>query len=172
MSLLRRIARGTLMILGVLFVLGGVGALLPREHVAMEIVELKAPPAAVYAALRGFEEAPTWRSGLQRVEILPKQGDRLRYREFGGEGPMTFEVLQDVPDQRLVVQIADIHLAFGGRWVFQLAPTEGGGTRLSLAEVGDIPNPLIRFFAHYIFGFHGTIEQYVADLQAHLAKTT
>lgn len=170
MSQLRRLLRGVLIFFGILFVLGGVGALLPREHVAMKVVELPAPPAKVYAAIRDVERAPSWRSGVKTVEILPAQGERQRYREVGDEGPITFEILQDVPEQRLVVQIADIHLSFGGRWVFQLAPGAGGGTQLSLAEVGDIPNPLIRFFAHYFFGFHGSIEQYLSDLQAHLGK--
>ncbi len=170
MSQLRRILRGVLIFLGILFVLGGFGALLPREHVAMKIVELPDPPAKVYAAIRDVEHAPSWRSGVSKVEILPKQGERQRYREFGDDGPITFDILQDVPEQRFVVQIADIHLSFGGRWVFQLSPSESGGTKLSLAEVGDIPNPLIRFFAHYFFGFHGSIEQYLTDLRAHLGK--
>lgn len=172
MSLPRRLVRGALTFSAILFVLGGFGALIPREHVAMEIVDLPQPPAAVYAALRDVEKAPGWRSGLSRVEVLPKQGDRARYREFGDDGAMTFDVLEEVPDRRFVVQIADIHLAFGGRWVFQLSPGASGGTRLTLAEVGDIPNPLIRFFAHNLFGFHGTIGQYVADLKAHLAKAS
>ncbi len=40
MSLPRRLVRGALTFSAILFVLGGFGALIPREHVAMEIVDL------------------------------------------------------------------------------------------------------------------------------------
>ncbi|HEY8375856.1 MAG TPA: hypothetical protein VIK91_05165, partial [Nannocystis sp.] len=63
----------------------------------------------------------------------------------------------------------DIHLPYSGRWVFQFAPTESGGTRLTLTEVGDVTNPVLRLFGTAV-GFEGSIKEYLADLRAHLSK--
>lgn len=167
----RSIIRGIVYVgyfLAFLLLLGFFGALLPREHVSMETIELPAPPEAVYATLRDVTSAPTWRTGLTSVELLPKRGDREVYREHGADGPLTLEVVEDIPGKRLVTQVADLGLPFSGRWVFQLAPSESGGTRLTLAEIGDVPNPLIRFLGHYLFGFDSTVDQYAADLRRHL----
>lgn len=167
----RRLLRGALWLAALLFALSFWGGHLPREHVAMETVELQAPPARVYAAVRDLESAPTWRTGVTQVEALPPRGDRPAYRETSTEGALTLEIVEDVPEKRLVTQVADLGLPFAGRWVFQLEPTASGGTRLTLSEIGDIPNPLLRLFAHYVFDLDAGIEQYLADLQAHLAKT-
>lgn len=166
----RRLLRGALWLVAVLFALSFWGGHLPREHVAMETVELPAPPAQVYAIVRDLENTPNWRTGVTAVEALPPRGDRPLYRQLGTKGPLTLEIVEDVPDQRVVTGIADVGVAFGGRWVFQLEPTASGGTRLTMAEIGDIPNPLIRWFAHYVYDLDTGIDQYLADLQAHLSK--
>jgi uncharacterized membrane protein len=166
----RRALRAALYVLGVFSLVSLCGSLTPREHIAMQTVELPAPPAEVYAAVRDFEAAPTWRTGLDRVEVLPDRNDRVVYREIGDDGAITFQVTDDRPNQRLVTEIADVGLAFSGHWVFQFAEAEGGGTRLTLTEVGDVPNPVLRFLANTTFGFEGGIEQYLADLRTHLSK--
>lgn len=166
----RRLLRGALWLAAILFALGFWGGHLPREHVAMETVELQASPAQVYTAVRDLESAPTWRTGVKQVEALPPRGDRPAFRQLDGDGAITLEVVEDVPEKRFVTEIADLGLPFGGRWVFQLEPTPSGGTRLTLAEIGDIPNPVLRLFAHYVFDLDAGIHQYLADLQAHLGK--
>lgn len=166
----RRLLHGALYLAGLLFALGFWGGHLPREHVAMATVELQAPPAQVYKAVRDLESAPTWRPGLVKVEPLPPRADRPAYLQTDADGAMTLEIVEDVPGKRVVTQIADLGLPFAGRWVFQLEPTEAGGTRVTLAEIGDIPNPLLRLFAHHVFDLDAGIEQYLADLQAHLGK--
>lgn len=168
----RRVVTGVLYFTAFVLLLGFVGALLPRDHVAMETADLPAPPEAVYAAIRNVEAAPTWRTGLTRVEILPQHNDRDVYREHGADGPLTLEVVEDVPNRRVVTEIADLGLMFAGRWVFVLTPNESGGTRLTLSELGDVQNPLVRFFGHYVFGFDGSIAQYMTDLRRHLGATT
>ena len=168
----RRVIVGVLYFTTFVVALGFFGALLPREHVAMETAELPAPPESVYAVLRNLEAAPTWRSGLARVEVLPKRGEREIYREHGDHGPMTLEIVEDIPNRRFVTAIADLDATFGGRWVFELTPTESGGTRLTLSELGDIPNPLVRFLAYHLWGFDGSIAQYMTDLRRHLGART
>lgn len=164
----RRVVRGVLYFTAFVLSLGFFGALLPREHVSMETVELPAPPEAVYAALRDVASAPKWRTGLERIEPLPKRGDREVYREHGSHGALTLEIVEDVPNKRFVTQVADIGLPFSGRWVFDLTPTESGGTRVLLAEIGDVPNPLIRFIVHYVRGYNSGVDQTAADLKKHL----
>lgn len=167
----RRALRVVLWLLGVFVLITTLGAMCtPRQHIAMESVVLPVAPEVVYAAVRDIESAPSWRSDLQRVEVLPDRGDNRVYREIGDDGATTFEVTEDRPNERLTTQIADVGRAFSGRWVFQFAPAEGGGTRLTLTEIGDVPNPALRFLASTIFGWEGSMRQYLGDLQAHLAK--
>jgi hypothetical protein len=168
----RRLLRGALWLAAILFALSFWGGHLPREHVAMETVELPAPPAEIYKIVRDLEGTPTWRTGVTAVEALPPRGDRPAYRQLGDDGPLTLEVVEDVPGKRFVTGIADLGLPFGGRWVFQIEPSASGGTRLTLSEIGDIPNPLLRLFAHYVFDLDAGIDQYLADLQARLSRSS
>lgn len=168
----RRLLRGALWLVVLLFALSFWGGHLPREHIAMESVELQAPPARVYAAVRDLEKTPKWRPGVTRVEPLLSKSEAAppAYRQWDADGALTLEVIEDIPEKRVVTRIADLGLPFAGRWVFQIEPTPSGGTRLTLAEIGDIPNPLLRLFAHYVFDLDAGVEQYLADLQAHLAR--
>lgn len=166
----RRAVRGALYFLGVFTVITTCGSMTPRQHIAMESAELGAAPGVVYATIRDVAAAPAWRSDLDRVEIVPDAGDRQLYREIGDDGATTFEITEDIPNERLVTEIADPGRVFTGRWVFQLAPTEAGGTRLTVTEVGDVPNPVLRLLASTLFGFDGAIRQYLGDLQTHLGR--
>lgn len=166
----RRVLRGALYLLGIFTVLAAFGATTPRQHVAMEIAELGAAPEVVYAAVRDVAAAPAWRSDLDRVEILPDSGERPVYREIGDDGATTYEITEDIPNERLVTEIAEPGRSFTGRWVFQFAAREDGGTRLTVTEVGDVPNPVLRFFASTIFGFDAGIRQYIGDLRTHLDR--
>jgi uncharacterized protein YndB with AHSA1/START domain len=166
-----RVARVALAFLGVFAFIFMCGSSMPRQHIAMETVNLAAAPEVVYKAVRDLETAATWRSDLQRVEIVETKGDRVVYREIGDGGVTTFQLTEDVPNERLVTEITDIGKAFSGRWVFQFAPAEGGGTRLTITEVGDVTNPVLRFFAGTFFGYEGAIRQYIRDLEGHLPRS-
>lgn len=167
----RRVARVVLWLLGVFAFIAVCGSFTPRQHIAMESVVLPAAPEVVYQAVRDVEGAAAWRSDVERVELLPDKGDLPVYREVG-DGVTTYQITEDIPNERLVTEIADVGKAFSGRWVFQFAPAEGGGTRLTVTEVGDVPNPALRFLAGTIFGFDGAIRRYLDDLQGHLAKAS
>lgn len=169
MAMPRRALRVVLWLLGVCVLVTTGGLFMPRQHIAMESVIVPAAPAVVYAAVRDVESAPAWRSDLDRVELLPERNEHRVYREIGDDGANTFEVTEDLPNERLVTEIADPGRSFTGHWVFQFAPAEGG-TRVTLTEVGDVPNPALRFLAGTIFGFEGSIRRYLGDLQAHLGK--
>lgn len=167
----RRALRVALYALGACTVVSVWGAHMPREHIAMQTIELPVPPAEVYAVVRDVEATPSWRTGVEKVEFLPDRGDRKIYRETGDDGTITFEIAEDRPNERFVTAIADIDRAYSGRWVFQFAPAEGGGTRLTITEVGDVTNPVLRFFAGTFFGYEGAIRQYIRDLEGHLPRS-
>lgn len=171
MAMPRWVLRVVLGLLGLLAFGAFCGSHMPREHIAMESVVLPVAPEVVYNAVRDIESAPAWRSDLERVEVLPDHGDRRVYREIGDDGATVFEITEDVPNERITTEIADVGRSFAGRWVFQFAPAEGGGTRVTLTEVGDVPNPALRFFVRATVGFEGSVHRYLGDLQAHLGKS-
>ena len=77
---------------------------------------------------------------------------------------MTYEITEMQPPHKLVSKIADDDLPFGGRWTYELRESEGGGTRITITENGKIYNPIYRFMARYLFGYHATLENYLKAL--------
>ena len=65
------------------------------------------------------------------------------------------------------MRIADPKLPFGGRWIYELAPSEGA-TRLTITEDGFITNPVFRFLSRTVFSTASTLEKFLVDLGAHL----
>jgi uncharacterized protein YndB with AHSA1/START domain len=152
---------------GVLILVVGIvvagGYALPVGHVAARTASLTLPPDRVFAAITDVDAYPTWRSGLERVETLSRTP--LRWREHGRD-TLTLEVVETSPPSRLVTRIADLDLPFGGTWTYELA-AEGGGTRITVTERGEVYNPAFRFLSRFVFGHTATIDQYLADLEAY-----
>ena len=142
-----------------------VGALLPRHHEASRSIVLSAPPAEVYRTITDFANAPTWRKGLTRVEIL----DASRFREHGEHDAVTYDVKRKEPDRLLVTEIADKNLGYSGSWTYSLVP-EGNGTRLTITERGDVSNVVFRFLSRFVFGHTKTIDDYLGSLSTHLSS--
>lgn len=159
-----------------ILVLGGLAALLlaiiafgyalPVTHAATREAGLPAPPDRVFAALTDVEAFPKWRSDVEAVEVTART-PHLQWRERGSDGTIAFEVQESDPPRRLVTRIADRTLPFGGAWTFTLQP-EGGGTKLTITENGEVYNPLFRVMSRFVFGHTATIDRYLRDLQEHL----
>ena len=143
-----------------------VGYALPVAHVASRDATLSAPPERVFAALTEVERYPSWRSDVKSVELLPWAA-APRWREHGSNGAITFERTELQPPNRIVTRIADTDLAFGGTWTYELTP-EGGGTRLTITERGEVYNPVFRFMSRFVFGHTATMEKFLADLRSYL----
>ncbi len=161
-----------LIVVAVLVILGlvlGVGAALPERHVARVRARLGPPPLEVFAAIRDVKGATEWRTGLKRVEVLSKEGETLRWKEYGRDGEITFVREEAVPPARLVYRIDDAALPFGGRWIYELQP-DGKGTRLEITEEGTVRNPLFRVVSRFVTGHYRTLEQYVRDLGQHFEE--
>lgn len=141
-----------------------IGAMLPREHVASRSARIARPPAEVYAAIRDFESLPKWRADVQRVEMLGLAEGRLRFREHGAHGAVTYEVVEEIANRKLVTRIADRDLGYSGSWTYELRP-DGDGTLVTITENGEVSNPLFRFLSRFVFGQTATMERYLEALQ-------
>ena len=47
---------------------------------------------------------------------------------------------------------------------------DGGGTRLTITEDGEVYNPLFRFVSRFIMGHTSSIDRYLADVQKALTR--
>ncbi len=161
-------------ILGVLAVLVAlvvvivaIGYALPVKHVASRQARFPQSPDKVFAVITNVADFPAWRPSVKRVEVLPANNGRTRFREIGSDGSILYETDSVVEGTRLVNRIADPSLPFGGGWIYDLAP-DGNGTRLTITEDGEVYNAVFRFVSRFIMGHTRTIDQYLADLRKRL----
>ena len=52
-----------------------------------------------------------------------------------------------VPLWRRVTRIADRNLPFGGTWMVEIVPADGG-SKVTITENGEVYNPFFRFASH------------------------
>jgi len=163
--------RWILVVLGVLValvvVIVAIGYALPVKHVASRQARLGQTPDKVFAVITKVEDFPAWRPSVKRVEVLPANNGKSRFREIGSDGSILFETDSVVQGKRLVNRIADPSLPVGGRWIYDLAP-DGSGTLLTITEDGEVYNPVFRFVSRFIMGHTKTIDQFLADLHKRL----
>ncbi len=134
-----------------------IGAMLPKQHSASRTARLKAPPEEVWRVITDVNSFPSWRD-VKRVEILPPRNGHRVWREIDRHNQtITLEAEEEIPPRRLVTRIADRNLPFGGTWTWDVASV-GEGSDLTITENGEIYNPIFRFVARYILGYHATID--------------
>ncbi|MFN7972266.1 MAG: SRPBCC family protein [Acidobacteriota bacterium] len=143
--------------------LAATGFCIPRTHVAASRIRVNATPTAVFQLLEDRRGATSWRADLTSVEILPDHDGHPVFRETGSVGPMTLEVVLAEPPRKMITQIADPDLPFGGRWIYEIAP-DGDGAVVTITEEGEIKNPVFRTMARFVFGYHGAELQYLRAL--------
>ena len=164
-----------LMVLGVLVALVLlvvlVGWLLPVGHHATREATLRVSPARLFALLTTPEDFPKWRTGVKRIELVPRDsGGQQQFREVSGYGTILFTITRAVPDRELVTQIADRGLPYGGGWTYELIPAGADSTTLRLTENGEIYNPLFRFVSRFIIGYHSSLDRYLRDVGKHFGQ--
>ena len=156
-----------------LMVLAGIVALigsrLPKAHVASRSILLRRPPHDVYAVVRDFDSAPKWRADLKRIDVDAQPGRPVYFREEGKNGTINYELVEDVPAQRMVTRIRDTDLGFSGQWTYSFTP-ENSGTRVTIREDGEVSNVLFRFMSRYVFGQTATIDSYLKSLAKHFGE--
>ena len=144
-----------------------IGSRLPRSHVASRTILLHRAPQDVYAVVRNFESAPKWRSDVKQVEV---EGS-VYFREVGKNGTVNYELVEDVPDEKMVTRIRDTDLGYSGQWTYMFAP-ENGGTRVTIREDGEVSNVIFRFMSQHVFGQTATIDSYLTSLAKHFGEDT
>ena len=123
--------------------------------------------------MRDFAAAPTWRSDVKSIELLPPRDGGVCYRETTNHGAITYRVLEDRPGEKLVTEIADKNLPFGGTWTFEFAETGANGSgSVRITERGEVKNVIFRFVARFVFGHTRTMETYLRDLGSKLGEST
>jgi len=141
-----------------------IGSRIPRGHRATSRIRLEHPPEMVWAVIRNFEDLPRWWPEVRTTERLADQLGQERYRQtLGNNFEMTLVVAESVPRERLRTVIeTGPGAAFGGAWMYELAPL-GAGTEVQLTEEGWIRPPLFRLMARLV-GYHRTLDGYLAAL--------
>lgn len=140
-----------------------VGSRLPTAHIASRSIRLNQPPEGVYAVVRDFGSAPQWRLEVKGVEMTGEEQGPVRFRENAGNGVINYELLEDVPGERIVTRIADRDLGYSGSWTYEFTP-DGKGTRVTITENGEVSNVFFRFMSYYVFGHTSTLDQYLKAL--------
>lgn len=160
-------------IVGSLVVLVGImaliGSTLPKTHVASRSILLHKSPQDVYAVARDFGSTAKWRDDVKQVEVQAPQGGPVYFREEGKNGTVNYELVEDVPAQRMVTRIRDTDLGYSGQWTYIFA-AGNGGTRVTIREDGQVSNVLFRFMSRYIFGHTATIDSYLQSLAKHFGE--
>ena len=156
------IVGGVLVIFGVMAL---IGSMLPKAHVASRSILLHRTPQDVYEVVRDFGSAPKWRADVKRIEVETP----VYFREEGKHGTVNYELVEDVPAQRMVTRIRDTDLGYSGQWTYSFTP-ENGGTRMTIREDGEVSNVLFRFMSRYIFGQTSTIDSYLTSLARHFGE--
>lgn len=157
------IVAGLLVLAGIIAL---IGSRLPKAHVASRSILLHRSPQDVYAVVRDFSSAPKWRADVKRIDVDAKPGQPVYFREEGKNGTINYELVEDVPAQKMVTRIRDTDLGFSGQWTYLLTP-EDGGTRVTIREDGEVSNVIFRFMSHYVFGQTATIDGYLTSLAKH-----
>ena len=160
------IVAGLLVLVGIVAL---IGSRLPKAHVASRSILLRRPPHDVYAVVRDFDSAPKWRADVKRIDVDAQPGRPVYFREQGKNGTINYELVEDVPAQRMVTRIRDTDLGFSGQWTYSLT-TENSGTRVTIREDGEVSNVLFRFMSRYVFGQTATIDSYLKSLAKHFGE--
>jgi hypothetical protein len=157
-----------LVVLALALLVGGVavaGSMLPVQHTAALSASFSQSPQQVWDVIAA---PPTWRADVERYEELPSPAGHRMWREYGKAGSkMTYEVLESDPPRKLVTQIADKNLPFGGTWTYEIQP-QGSGSILTITENGEVYNPIFRFVSRYVQGHTATIDRYLKQLHSKL----
>jgi hypothetical protein len=146
-----------------------IGSRLPKNHVASRSIFLRKSPQDVYAVIRDFASTPKWRADVKQVDVEGSPGGPVYFREVAKHGTVNYELIEDVPGQRMATKIRDTDLGYAGQWTYTLA-AENGGTRVTIREDGEVSNVLFRFMSRHIFGQTSTIDSYLTSLAKHFGE--
>ena len=138
--------------------------LLPKEHTASRSLTLNRDRRAVYDVVRDVANAPQWREGVKKIEMLGNN----QFREHSKMGTVTYAIDEDDPGRKLVTRIVDRNLGYSGSWTYTFADAPGGSV-ITITENGEVSNLFFRVMSRFVFGYTATIDRYLTALQKRLA---
>ena len=161
--------------LGVIAALLGVvwvaGSFISREHRAASRIIIERPIDTVWAMVRNPGSLlGTWTDLTQAERISPDPQGRERWQETVDGFEMRLIVVETEAPSRMVTQVeSEPGSPFGGHWIVELAPSDGG-TRVTLAEEGWIGPPPFRVMSR-VMGYHRSIDGYLVALGKHFGES-
>lgn len=152
-------------LVGLVVLMALVGALLPRAHVAASAVTLRQPPDTLWRTMRDLGGLTTWLPQMKESNRGTDPAGREVWDQKTKDGwAMRMIVTEDIPPTRFVTTIDSTPgAAFGGSWTYEIAATPDG-SRVTVTERGWIANPIFRFLARFVFGYHGSLDDYLTAL--------
>ncbi len=159
------VAAGIILLLGL--IVFTMGMLTPKDHKLSLSQDYPVPVGTLYQLVRDYEAYPHWRTGIKTMQ---KDGE-LRYIEESGHGKIPYRIIEDKAGQLMVSKIDDPSLPFSGTWTFEFID-KNGNSELRITEAGSVPNPLMRFFATYVFSHEKTMRTYLDDVDRKFKQKT
>jgi Polyketide cyclase / dehydrase and lipid transport len=139
----------------------GVGALLPRHHVASRSATYRATPEQLFALISGPQ---SWRPDVLSSETIAGPGGQALLRETTRDGnTMTYEAFAANPPTSIGRRVVGKNLPFSGSWTYSLA-LSAGGTTVRITEDAEVYNPVFRFMSRFVIGQTRTIDTYLRSL--------
>lgn len=154
-----------IVLMGIVIVV--MGMLAPKDHQLSLSQDYPVPASTLYQLVRNYEAYPGWRTGIKSMQ---RDGE-LRYIEESRHGKIPYRIIEDQPDTRIVSRIDDPDLPFSGTWTFEISGNHGS-SQLRITEAGSVPNPLMRFFATYVFSHEKTMRTYLDDVERKFKQKT
>jgi hypothetical protein len=142
-------------------IIAGVGALLPRRHVASRSATYRATPQQLFALISGPQ---SWRPDVQRSATIAVPGGQSLLRETTRDGnTMTYEAFAANRPTSIGRRVVGKKLPFSGSWTYSLAPS-AGGTTVRIIEDAEVYNPVFRFMSRFVIGQTRTMDTYLRSL--------
>ena len=99
-------------------------------------IDIARTPEEVFAYLTDVANLPEWQSGVKAAEL--RDGQILESRSFlGREIHTTLDIVTSEPPRLFTLKALDSPVPFTVQ--HELAPAEGGGTKLTVVAEGDVP---------------------------------
>jgi hypothetical protein len=142
-------------------VVAGVGAMLPKRHVASRSASYRVAPEQLFALIAGPQ---SWRPDVAKSETVADEIGRPLLRETNQHGEtMTYALTDSIPPRLLKRTIVGKSLPFTGSWTYQLEP-DGSGTVVRITEDAEVYNPVFRFMSRFVIGHTSTMDAYLRAL--------
>ncbi len=179
----------SMVLIGVVVLAGG---LLPREHRVSQSAVVAAPPARAFALLADVAGAASWQGDV--YEIVPVASAETvsmepaasveptepmastapaaqteQFREIGKRGAQRVQLISAKSPAELTIARRGGGVAFRGTWHYRLQPVDEG-TRITVTERGEIPNPVFRLLSRVIVGRDRALDAQLTALKAHFAS--